>query len=361
MAADATAISTFCPANDNSHLIVGGAELAHFTQAEYLRKLEPFATLTSFMLTAGIKDLRTAVSSKGFSVWFVTANNAAGYVNAAADDAGEVAVIPLLPDGKASRISPILQHTGQDPQAAVVNGLISVDAAGNLTSLQQDEANGVWDAYPLMAYVSTNNYEVPSYTTCLRVMRGSNVPEANATFKLVTDGRVSAIINGVDTYLESGDTGQIISCDAAGEVTLIVAAADISSHIFTLTDFLDAQGKSINGLDSAVVDPAAKTVDALSRVTDANSLRSLKTRSGVPVFSTDGMSETDVQRIAEYIGKIADHGKSISMRASRAGQGLKGTRNLDSPLDTANELWNWAVERVNAAETWVLTETGKST
>ncbi|RYN85351.1 hypothetical protein AA0120_g8807 [Alternaria tenuissima] len=357
---DISCITTFTPGKDmttaRTHLVLAGSSIYHLTQKEYLHKDRDGSQASNTLLSGGIKSIQSTVKEDHFSIWFTTQDDAAGYATQAVDSANiKLDVVPLLSSGSGGRLSGMLTATSMRAGKALVNTIVSVDQKDQLTTLQQDSPNGAWDAYPLLVNNPAKTLPVESYTTRIRIMSGINKAASHATFTLKCSGRVSAIVNGFDTPL--AEAGQTLSCDAAGEVTFIIAASDVSSHTFELSDIRDKAAQSIK-VDSKdrVLHPSSKAMNKLRGIRDAETLKAAKTRDGKPLANMDGLLHDDIEMLGSNIGALADHAQALHESSM---VGITNTRLALAITDHApNEFWHWAIDKVHQAEKWLLDVSG---
>lgn len=247
----------FCNTGDypSSILWIGGRYPAYYLPKQYLNPGRNPTLVSSKYITAGLKDIHAVQNGDSYTVWFTDKNDAAMYyTDYSVTRPGSGRVVPLLRAGMGGRLSGMLSTVSLQSGSEKVNTIISVDEKGRLTSLQQAKQAGIWDKYSLMMHDKTNNYEVPSYTTRIRVRKGVNPIVGGASFTLTPSGRVSSIVNGHDTMLEPA--GQIIQTDHNREVTFVVATSDLSSQTFTVSELYDAQGKKLS-LSPTFINPAS--------------------------------------------------------------------------------------------------------
>ncbi|KAK4695852.1 hypothetical protein P7C71_g1975, partial [Lecanoromycetidae sp. Uapishka_2] len=321
----------------------------------YTRKDREGIAITGDLLKPGLKDLHVAQHGLAVTMWFTNTEDAAGYYHATSDFAiTNGSMVSLLTPGKGGRLSGMITATSLADKIDLVNTLVSVDEQSNLTSLQQSSANGAWDAYPLMMSTKVKNFDVPSYTTRIRVMSSANTAAVNSTFTLTSTGRVSAIVNGVNTILEAG--GLVVHTDASGEATFIIATSDISSHTFEISTIMDALGTRLE-IPSVEVNPAAKAQQILQSIQSGDDLRNAKTQTGKALVDQDVVKQEDIDHAGETMAKISDHMKTLaSTRSIIQSRSRANPRSASSNAFTPGEFWTWATSKVHEAETWVVDE-----
>ena len=305
-----------------------------------------------------------AQNNASLTMWFTNSEDAAGYYHVHSDsDITNGQMVNLLPAGKGGRLSGLISQTNTAVAIQYINIIVSVDEDSNLISLQQSATNGAWDAYPLTMDTKVENFDVPSYTTRIRVMSNENTAAINGKFILASTGRVSSIVNGKDSILQEG--GVTVQTDAAGEATFIVATADISSHTFTISGFEDASGDTLN-IPSTEVDPSSKANDKLQTIRNGDDLRKAKTQTGENLIDTKILDPDDIDHAGPLIGQISSHANVLKARKriqghlypERASATASAQQGVSSDLW---ECWNWVKEHVHDAEEWFVNEVGKCT
>ena len=340
-----------------SGLLVGGTQITSYTNSEYVRKDRTGTPVSGDLLRAGLNDIHVAQTGTDLTVWFTNTKDAAGYyqVNSSASF-NDGRMVNLLSEGKGGRLSGMITAVDVDGGSAFVNIIISVDETGNLTSLQQSAAAGSWDAYPLLMSTKVSNFEIPSYTTRLRVMSGASKPAGSATFVLKSSGRVSAIINGSETYLTEG--GLTLRTDESGEATFIVATADVSSHTFEISNVMDLTGKDL-AIGTVNVDPSQRAFDRLKGITDGPSLERATTPQGKPLIDTSELHKDDIENAGKIIGQLQDHAGTLRANPARKKKIMRARLALHSREPTAPEWWTWVTGKVHEAENWAFEKLGK--
>ena len=290
-----------------SGLLIGGTQITSCTTSQYVHLNKPGTVISGNFLQNGLKDIHVAQQKTALTVWFTCTDDSAGYyVAASSATISSGTTIPLLTAGKGGRLSGMITTANiTGGSSTPVNTIISVDENSHLTSLQQSAASGSWDAYPLMMAIQTTNFEVPSYSTRLRVMSGENAIAGNATFVLKSSGRISAIMNGVDQYLD--EAGVTLKADATGEATFIVATADVSCHTFDITNVADSSGKDL-GIGTINVNPSQKAMQRLQSITDGPSLLAAQTPSGKKLVDPQVVSQNDINQAGPMIKQLANLG-----------------------------------------------------
>ena len=368
-----------------SGILVGSTQITAYTTSQYVHrpssKVKPGIVIQGDLLQVGLKDIHVAQLDAELSVWFTNNNDAAGYYHVdTSSSLSDGRLVSLLSEGDGGRLSGMMTTANLGDATVSVNTIISVDESGHLTSLQQSTLAGSWDAYPLMMSTKVANFKVQSYTTRLRVMTDGNNPAGNATFTLTSSGRVSAIINGKENYVDPN--GITMKTDASGETTFIVATADVSSHTFQISNVTGADGKDL-AIDLQTVDPSGKSMTRLKGITDGPSLKDATTQKGNKLIDPSGLDEDTINQAGTIIKQLYDHSQTLtpgqpplkSRQAFKVSPSFKAQQPCDdskpsnsgkelpksikavtvgSVEETAGEWWHWVTQKADEAETWII-------
>ncbi|KAI1415785.1 hypothetical protein F5Y13DRAFT_186641 [Hypoxylon sp. FL1857] len=368
-------IATFMdPELNESVLITGGDVLSSHSSDQYLSTRKEGDIIASSM---NIKDLHIAQAGGELIIWYATVASSVHYYACKTSALSKGAVTPLLPKGRAVRISPLLVSHGS---RKVTSYVLAAGGTGNLTLLQQDPASKIWQSYPFYHASATNMTEVKGYT--LRIQAVSDLAASddkgkertlipNCWLKLYSSGTIRCLINGLEAELSRD--GSWFRTDMDGTLHVIFETSDASCHKIFVDCF--CAGNSVPGnpndlriLSTPPLNPSAKVVAKLSNIKSGDDLLAARTQKGERVLGPN-VSKADADKAANAISMLVGHLDKVDVRDMRKFSTHMSSLRMaqktnfltfqpltlsiwDDIIDAGSEAWNWVKDRVDDVIDW---------
>ncbi|KAI1143196.1 hypothetical protein F5Y05DRAFT_367831 [Hypoxylon sp. FL0543] len=372
---DVRSIATFMdPELNESVLITGGDVLSSYSSDQYLSTQKEGDTIAS---SVNVKDLHIAQDDDELRIWYTTLASSVHYYTCKASALSEGTTTPLLPKGRAGRISPLLAAHGHGNATSYV---LSVGKTGNLTLLQQDPASKIWQNYPFYHASATNMTEVKGYTLRIQATSDRAPSEGeenekalipNCWLKLYSSGIIRCLVNGLETELSRDGTWYRTDMD--GTLHVIFETSDASCHkvfvdCFCAGTSTPRSSSDLRILNSPPLDPSAKVVAKLASIKSGDDLLAARTQKGDRVLGPN-VSKADADKAASAIAMLVGHLDKVEVRDTRkftvhmSSLRMAQKTNLlafqpiqlsiwDDILDAGSEAWNWVKDRVEDVVDW---------
>ncbi|KAI0841842.1 hypothetical protein F5Y06DRAFT_258371 [Hypoxylon sp. FL0890] len=368
-------IATFMdPELNESVLITGGDVLSSHSSDQYLSTQNEGDIIASSM---NIKDLHIAQADGELRIWYTTLASSVHYYTCKTSALSKGTTTPLLPKGRAGRISPLLAAHGSGKATSYV---LSVGKSGNLTLLQQDPATKIWQNYPFYHASATNLTEVKGYT--LRIQAKSDQTSGdgkeneralipNCWLRLYSSGTIRCLVNGLETELSRD--GSWFRTDMEGTLHVIFETSDASCHKVFVDCFCAGTSSprspsDLRVLSTPPLNPSAKVIAKLSNIKSGDDLLAARTQNGERVLGQN-VSKADADKAASAIAMLVGHLDKVDVRDTRkfaahmSSLRMAQKTNLlafqplqlsiwDDIVDAGSEAWNWVKDRVEDVVDW---------
>lgn len=253
---------------------------------------------------SSISELHVGQSPQAVTVWAEASDETVGYITTDADFSKVQNPIPVLAQQQGGRFSVFKSPSlGQDQ-------IIVSDSGGSLSLLRHDPQLGLWK--PTSFYTPTLDkvVELKSYTAQIWVYNDDYSRMVDAEVLLQSSGYVDILMNGMP--LQISPSGTPVVTDQDGLLTLIVPTDDISTYTFTVTS---TEGASAS--DGAVVDPAVKVYDALSKIQTGDDLKNARLQNGDKLLENNSLDDYDLNETAQAIATaVSRRGATLARQNS---------------------------------------------
>ncbi|OTA69582.1 hypothetical protein K449DRAFT_418966 [Hypoxylon sp. EC38] len=368
-------IATFMdPEFNESVLITGGDVLSSHSSDQYLSTRKEGDIISSSM---NIKDLHIAQADSELRIWYTTLASSVHYYTCKTSALSKGTTTPLLPKGRAGRISPLLAAHGSGKATSYV---LSVGKTGNLTLLQQDPASKIWQNYPFYHASATNMTEVKGYTLRIQAVLDQAASEdkeneksliPNCWLRLYSSGTIRCLVNGLEAELSRD--GSWFRTDMDGTIHVIFETSDASCHKVFVDCFCagNSSPSNPNGLrilNAPPLNPSAKVIAKLSNIKSGDDLLAARTQKGERVLGSN-VSKADADKAASAIAMLVGHLDKVDRRDKQkfaihtSSLRMAQKTNVlafqplqlwiwDDIIDAGAEAWNWVKDRVEDVVEW---------
>jgi len=196
---------------------------------------------------------------------------------------------------------------------------------GHITVLQQNPIDRVWETQQLnvpslnqlivfSAFVSHIHIteSATNYTTTTAPIVSGKV------LLCCSSGLLDGIVNGKSVSI--GEHGVEVTTDCRGNITVVVPADDIATHLLIIKDVAASSSstKPILQGKQYVIDPAKKVKDRLATVHSGDDLRNVTLPDGSKLLDGSTASSEDVNAAAAAISKMHSRATTSASSASSA-------------------------------------------
>ncbi|RHZ58240.1 uncharacterized protein CDV56_106126 [Aspergillus thermomutatus] len=351
---NATCLGSVVNADGFTDLLIGGSGLYRLEARKCLYKNSEPTRVVAESFFSSISELHVAQSPQAVTVWAEAADETVGYITTDADFSEVQHPIPVLARRQGGRFSVFKSPSlGQDQ-------IIVSDSGGSLSLIRHDPQLGLWKPTPFYTPTLDKVVELKSYTTQIWVYNDDDSPRVDGEVLLQSSGYVDILMNGMP--LQISPSGTPVVTDQEGLLTLIVPTDDISTYTFTV-----ASTEGVSASDGAVVDPAVKVYDALSKIQTGDDLKNARLQNGDRLLESNSLDDYDLNEAAQAVAAaVSRRGATLTGQSSvtraEPKHGMFGKNKerfymRGGFIDMLDDAWNWLEGVFNDITAWAIEAT----
>lgn len=328
-------------------------------------------------IARNISQLVVAQDNDSLSLWFRSQAEELCYLRATTDNLKQGVLSRLLPAGQASSFAACVARPDDVTGHIAWQMLVSNDANGNLTLLQQALDTGIWKMALFYAPSDTENIAVQSYTVTLHGRDGNNHPVKNGRIFVAGSSSVSVICNGRNQILTT--SGDWYATDSGGAVNFIIASNTLACQTLQISSLQSSELKDLD-VQAFSFNPASKAMSTLDK--KMSSIDTAEKLAAAPIFAGSKPDHEILKASVEAFKNLRTAYNDLPPNGSTSGSNVVphaqtrlASRNAASStiaigasrgaVDTIEDVlwdgWHWLTQKVHDAYEWVVSKISKYT